>query len=188
MGVGKKLVVLLCVLLSLAACTRTSPGRAVGQDAWRGQGLAAGGSTGGQGPSSSPAASPAATPSARPSSFDPCVLEDLQLSIYAGVDPATKEPLPSVDGCSWTGQSGRFSVGYSEGVDRTRLATTPGVTELSEFEADGQMVDSFVFEGNRCISLAEIDGRTVQFTLAETDFDSFCIRLKVATTLILEEI
>ncbi|WP_256978174.1 hypothetical protein [Rhodococcus sp. 14-2470-1a] len=184
MGVGKKLVVLLCVLLSVVACARTSPGRAVGQDAWHGQGLAAGGSTGGQAPSSSPAAIPTATPS----SFDPCVLEDLQLSIYAGVDPATKEPLPGVDGCSWTGQSGRFSVGYSEGVDRTRLATTPGVTELSEFEADGQMVDNFVFEGNRCISLAEIDGRTVQFTLAETDFDSFCIRLKVATTLILEDI
>lgn len=181
--VGKKLTIALCVL-ALTGCAQTVEGKAVVEDSWQGLGLS-------ESQSSSPTSSTrpratAPTPSAsKPASFDPCEFDDISLRVFVGVDPETRSDIPGGGGCTWTGDGLRFTAGINGEVNRESIATTPGVTDLVEFEAYGQMVQLFVFEGDKCISLSEIDNRTVQFTMSEVQFDSYCFNLRIATRLLL---
>ena len=180
--VGKKLTIALCVL-ALTGCAQTVEGKAVVEDSWQGLGVS-------ESQSSSPTSTtrPPSTPSAStPASFDPCEFDDISLKAFVGVDPETKSDIPGGDGCTWTGDGLRFSAGFNGGLNRESIATTPGVTNFVEFDASGQIVQLFVFEGDRCISVVEIDSRTVQFTMSEEEFDSYCFNLRIATRLLLED-
>lgn len=174
--VGKKISMVVLAAIVLAGCSETVQGRAVVEDGWRGQGVRP----------AAPSLSPR-TPSSTPSGFDPCGFDEIALSIYAGVDPETKKSAADGDGCTWTGDGRVFTAAFNDGLHMESLETTPGVSGLTEFDAGGQSIPMFVFEHESCITLPEIDGRTVQFTMTEDDFSAFCISAQVATTLLVED-
>ena len=176
--VGKKLAIALCVL-ALTGCAQTVAGTAVGEDSWQGQGV-----TRSQTPSTSPSFSTSrplpSTPATRPSGFDPCAIEDFQLEIFFGVDPETRTSVAGGEGCLWSGEDQWFSA-FGIDVNREALATVPGVTGLGEFESHGQTVHRYVIDGASCVTVAEIDGQSVQFVMVEHEFDSRCFELEVGT-------
>nr|WP_283508419.1 DUF3558 family protein [Rhodococcus sp. G-MC3] len=186
--VGKKIAALVLCLLVLSGCSKTVQGKAVVEDNWRGQGTTPSAT------SSSPrspwprtsSSRPLPSPS-KPAVFDPCGFDDIALTIYAGVDPETKTASADGDGCTWTGDGRVFTAAFNDGVYTESPATTPGVSGLTEFDAGGQPIRMFVLNGKSCVTLPEIDGRTVQFTMTDDEFSSFCISLQVATTLLLED-
>nr|WP_296764249.1 DUF3558 family protein [Rhodococcus sp. (in: high G+C Gram-positive bacteria)] len=190
---GKKIAVVVLAVIALAGCSKTVQGQAVVEDGWHGQGVKP------AVPSLSPQPSPSPKPpsskpptskplSSTPSGFDPCGFDEIALSIYVGVDPETKKTAAGGDGCTWTGDGRVFTAAFNDGLYMESLATTPGVSGLTEFDAGGQSIPMFVFEHESCITLPEIDGRTVQFTMTEEDFSAFCIGAQVATTLLVEDL
>lgn len=179
--VGKKLAIGLCVLV-LAACDQTVQGKAVSEDARQGRGVDPSATSS----SSSPRSSSAVQPLSSPVAFDPCGFDDVTLEVFVRVDPATKVQMPEGDGCSWKGEDLQFAATFAGDLQLDSLGTTPGVTDLTEMKAGGQTVQLFVYQGVDCVTLSEIEGRTVQFMMIEKVFDPYCFNLRVATRLLLE--
>lgn len=171
---GKKLGLVLSVFV-LAGCAQTVEGKAVVADSSQGQGVT---------PSSSRTTTP--TTSSRGVDFDPCGFDGIDFEIYALVDSETKVPLQAVDGCAWTGNGRKFTSAWLDEVDLGDAVTMPGVADLSVFEAGGHQVHLFVYEGDECVAVFEIDGRLAQFSITDDDFNGSCVGLEVTTSLLLE--
>lgn len=173
MVVRKKLAVAACCLLMLSGCARSVEGRAVVEDPWHGQGQS----------SSAPPPTTAAVTSAE---FDPCDFDEITLTVAVGVDPETVVPMS--DGCVWTGEDVGFTATITAGISLDSVETMSGATDLTYIDVGARRVQIFAFKGESCVAVVDIDGRALQLVMIEKDFSSFCIRLRVAARMLVEEI
>lgn len=169
----KKLAAAACCLLVLSGCARSVEGKAVVEDPWHGQGQ-------------SSSATPSTIEAVTSAEFDPCDFDEITLTVAVGVDPETVVPMSG--GCVWTGEDVAFTATITAGLPLDSVETTSGVSDLSSIDVGARTVQIFVFKGDSCVALVDIDGRALQLTMMEKDFSSFCIRLRVATRMLLEDI
>lgn len=129
---------------------------------------------------------PPTTEAVTSAEFDPCDFDEITLTVAVGVDPEMVVPMS--DGCVWTGEDVAFTATIKAGLPLDSIEGTSGITDLSSIDVGARTVQIFVFKGDSCVALVDIDGRALQLTMIEKDFSSFCIRLRVAARMLVEDI